>query len=267
MEKELKVYENLLLQYEGLSDLEKNAILIYKSKLFVVINSISRVPYYQKLTSSQLSELLFNREACLEIFDNYSKILSDLRNSFIRNTVFKNIRFDNFTDFIEDLKEVLEILNNILFKIVLEDDLVVYRSIMVSNNRDIDFVDDSPLLISTSIKADDAEKFLDANNSMDKHFYNIKLSKGLPVIVSPFSIIRKYYSMIDYYLPDSEYVLAVSNRGNNGQQEITLFRNSISCEEKNVRVIQDDELGEFFIHDIEISLKEDIYFEDQKMVK
>ena len=158
-------------------------------------------------------------------------MLNNLNNSFIKNTVFNNIRFDSFNNFIEDLKEVIVILNKISFKIVLNEDLVVYRSILVGNNEKFDFINDSPSFISTSIKVDDTERFLNGDSNKEKHFYSIKLPKGLPVIVSPFSIVRKYDSVIDSIQSNFDYSLMVSNRGVNGQQEIILFKDLISYKE------------------------------------
>ena len=40
-----EIYQDLVNQYHNLSDLEKNAILIYQSKLFIIINKISQIPY------------------------------------------------------------------------------------------------------------------------------------------------------------------------------------------------------------------------------
>ena len=109
METNQRIYSNLLLQYENLSELEKNAILVYKSKLFVVINSISKVLGYEQLTALQIEEQLPNRDECIIIFNSYSKVLNDLKNSFIKNTVFSNIRFDNFYNFISDLKMIMDV--------------------------------------------------------------------------------------------------------------------------------------------------------------
>ena len=93
---------------------KKNAILVYKSKLFVIINSISKIPEFQRLTTLELNEQLSNRSECINVFNDYSRVLNNLNNSFIKNTVFNNIRFDSFNNFIEDLKEVIVILNKII---------------------------------------------------------------------------------------------------------------------------------------------------------
>lgn len=259
-------YENLLLQYEKLDDIEKNAILIYKSKLFVIINEISKIPSYKDLNANQITDKLYNKEECINIFNSYSKILNDLRNSFIKNTVFSNIRFDNFYNFIDDLKTVINILNNISFKINLEEDMVVYRSILVDKDRKFDFINDSPAFISTSIKVEDAETFLNGNNNSERHFYSIKLPKGMPVIVSPFSIVRKYDSFVDSINPDSTYALAVSNRGITGQQEIILLRDLINFKEINNKTINDEGYN-VNIHYGEVSLKDNIYFDSQQIIK
>ena len=266
MENSEKIYESLLLQYESLSDIEKNAILIYKSNLYIIINSITKVSEYEKLTIQQLNEQLPNKDECISVFNSYSKNLNDLKNSFIKNTVFSNIRFDNFNNFITDLKIIIDVLNKISFKIILEEDLVVYRGIRVDKDKKFDFINDSPSLISTSIKIEDAEKFLDSDNNKENHLYSIKLSKGIPVVVSPFSIVRKYDSVYDSFLPDSNYSLVVSNRGINGQQEIILFKDYISYQEISNKTI-DDEFGRINLHSIEISLKEDVYLNNQVNLK
>lgn len=151
MEKNQELYESLLLQYEKISELEKNAILIYKSKLFVIINSITKIPDYEKLTTTEIINNLPNKDECLTVFNEYSKVLSDLKNTFIKNSIFSNIRFDNIDNFINDIKIIIDIINKISFKIVLEEDMVVYRSILVEENKQFDFINDSPNFISTSI--------------------------------------------------------------------------------------------------------------------
>ena len=258
MENSQKIYEELLLQYEDLNDVEKNAILVYKSKLFVIINSISKIVGYDKLSVSQIIKELPNKEECINVFNSYSKTLSDLKNKFIKNTVFSNIRFDTFENLISDLIIIIDVLNTISFKLILNDDTIVYRSILVDKNKEFDFINDSPSFISTSIKIDDAELFLNGDNTKDKHFYKIKLNKGVPVIVSPFTVVRKYDSPGDELLANDNYSLMISNRGIVGQQEITLFKNLISYEEISDKMMNDEEEN-IFLHSIEVSLKENVY--------
>lgn len=259
------IYTNLLFQYEKLTDLEKNAILVYKSKLFEVINAITKIPDYENLNALQIIGQLSNKDECINIFNNYSHVLGNLKNIFIRNTVFNNIRFDNFNNFVDDLKFVIKILNGITFKITLNEDLVVYRGILVDKNKKIDFVGDSSALISTSIKVEDAEKFLDSDVNKEKHFYNLKIPKGMPVIVSPFSVIRKYDSLVDSIQYNDNYSLAVSNRDTEGQQEVILFRDYISFNEVDSKVI-DDSFGKIFIHYGDVCLKENLCFDDSMKI-
>lgn len=107
-----------------------------------------------------------------------------------------------------------------------------------------------------------AEKFLNGDQDKEKHFYSIKLAKGTPVIVSPFSIIRKYDSYIDSMRPNGNYTLAISNLNDRGQQEITLFKNLFSYKEYDNRIIQ-DEAGNINLHYAEVYLKENTYSDNE----
>lgn len=161
---------------------------------------------------------------------------------------------------------IMDVLNKISFTMILDEDVIVYRSILVDKNKKIEFIDDSPSFISTSIKIEDAEIFLDGDDTEEKHFYRIKLAKGIPVIVSPFSVVRKYDSFGSSLLSENNYSLAVSNRGISGRQEIILFKDYISFKEISNKIIC-DELGSIYLHSVEIDLKKNIYINDESKFK
>ena len=114
------VYEDLIRQFEDLSDEEKNILLVYKSKLGVAINSLDN-----------------NDEKVLEIYNNYKKILDNPKNMFMKMTVFKDISFDNEISFRESLTDVKDKLLKISTTLKINNDLTVYRLISVPKNVDI----------------------------------------------------------------------------------------------------------------------------------
>ena len=58
----------------------------------------------------------------------------------------------------------------------------------------------------------------------------------------------------------------VSDRGDNGQQEIILFRDFILSHEIDSKIIH-DECGDIYLHTIEIFAKENVYFNHQATIK
>ncbi len=247
-----EIYQDLVNQYHNLSDLEKNAILIYQSKLFIIINKISQIPYFDYLSAMEIKSKIPDAEVYENILAEYNKIVNNPQNYFIKYSIFKDIHLNNFVSFIEDVKRILQLLRQAASTMILNDDLVVYRG-MATDKESINFTEGG-ICISTSIKLDTAFQFMKTDNVKPvRHLYQIKLNSGTPLFVSPYSIVKVYDSVLDTMIPidNQSCILKIMNRGTEGQYEITLIKDMIeyqelSCEkiEKNGKVI--------FVHHIEV---------------
>ena len=93
------IYEDLIKQYEELSIEDKNALLVYKSRLGRAINSIGN-----------------NDSEIEEIYEQYKKLLDDPKNIFMAYTVFKDISFTTINDFKTSLISIKERLKTVASK-------------------------------------------------------------------------------------------------------------------------------------------------------
>ena len=114
------IYENLLKQYEALTEEEKSALLIYKSRLGRAINSLDN-----------------NDLEIKEIYEKYKSLVENPKNIFMKFSVFKDISFKSLEEFIESLIKVKEKLNEISKKIILTEDITVYRAFSISNEEEL----------------------------------------------------------------------------------------------------------------------------------
>ena len=143
------IYENLLKQYEELTEEEKNTLLVYKSRLGRAINSLD------------------NND--LEIKEIYEK-------------------YKSLEEFIESLIKVKEKLNEISKKIMLTEDITIYRAFSISNEEKL-----MPLskanLVSTSLNINECSKYLIPNKGYTHYLYQINLEKGSMVTICPYRIL------------------------------------------------------------------------------
>lgn len=84
----MTAYQELIEQYNKLSDKEQNALLVYKTRLGRAINSLDN-----------------NEEEVENIYEQYKILLENPKNMFMLLTVFNSISFLN----LEDFKKVLKI--------------------------------------------------------------------------------------------------------------------------------------------------------------
>ena len=163
------IYENLLKQYEELTEEEKNTLLVYKSRLGRAINSLD------------------NND--LEIKEIYEK----------------------------SLIKVKEKLNEISKKIILTEDITVYRAFSISNEEEL-----MPLskanLVSTSLNINECSKYLIPNKDYTHYLYQINLEKGSMVTICPYRI-----------LIDNNDRLTLTKE--NGSEEIIISKDNYDFEE------------------------------------
>ena len=165
------IYENLLKQYEELTEEEKNTLLVYKSRLGRAINSLDN-----------------NDLEIKEIYERYKNLVENPKNLFMKFSVFKDISFKSLEEFIESLIKVKEKLNEISKKIILTEDITVYRAFSISNEEKL-----MPLskanLVSTSLNINECSKYLIPNKGYTHYLYQINLEKGSMVTICPYRIL------------------------------------------------------------------------------
>ena len=167
------LYEELINQYNNLTDEEKNALLVYKSRLGRAINSLNN-----------------DEEEIEKIYTKYKKLLENPKNMFLAFTVFKDIHFDDLNQFKNSLLEIEKKVKEISNKIVLPEDMTVYRALSIPNEEDLIEISKSSL-ISTSFNINECSKFLILTPGRGyKHYlYQINLEKFSPVAICPYAIL------------------------------------------------------------------------------
>lgn len=163
------VYQDLIQQYDCLSQDDKNTLLIYKSRLSRAINSLD-------IDDNEIKD----------VYDLYKNYLDDTKNIFMKMTVFKDISFDNFDSFKESLRDVKEKLEKVTSKITLPEDITVFRAVSVPKDKELSFISKSEI-ISTSFSIDECSKFLIPNSN--NYLYQINLKQGSSVAICPYSIL------------------------------------------------------------------------------
>ena len=161
------MYEDLIRQYHSLSEEEKNALLIYKSRLGLLINDLDNNPDFDKYY-----------QYCLNIFTNPLNLM-------IRMSVFKNIDITTMDTFKDSIYKVKEILDKTINKLTINEDTTLYRA--VSTNNDINDISKSNV-ISTSLSFFETLNFANAGENIN--IYQINLKKGSHVACVPYAILN-----------------------------------------------------------------------------
>lgn len=162
------VYEELKNKFEDLNDDDKNALLIYKSRLGRAINSLD-----------------IEEKEVVDVYNKYKRLLSNPANMFMSFTVFKDVSFSSLDSFKESLINIKKKVMNI--NLTLDEDTTVYRAFSLSDDSEEELLSKSEL-ISTSLDIDTCDDFLVAGNS--RHYlYQINLKKGSKVAICPYAIL------------------------------------------------------------------------------
>ncbi len=200
------IYEDLKRQYQLLSEEEKNAFLVYKSKLGLAINDLNH-----------------NLENVKAIYLSYKEIVNDPKNIFMKMTVFKDISFYSLEDFKNSLQKVIETMKNASKKIVLKNNITIYRAFSLEKGI-------KPILlakenfISTSMDIKECSKFFNRNKVYEHYLYQINLEAFSCVGICPYAI-----------LIDENNQLYLTSK--NEQQEIILVQDNFDFEEKQTTKI------------------------------
>lgn len=165
------IYEDLLKQYEELTEEEKNILLVYKSRLSRAINSLNN-----------------NDSEIKEIYKRYKFLVENPQNIFMKFSVFKDISFKSLEEFIESLLNVKEKLDKISSKIILSQDITVYRAFSIRDDEELISISKSNL-VSTSLDIDECSKYIIPNKGYTHYLYQLNLEKGSLVAICPYRIL------------------------------------------------------------------------------
>ena len=243
-------FNNLASKYSNYTELERNAYLIYKSSFFNLINRLSSIPNFIDIDDNLLVE--FVGKESFDVCRKFGNVLGRKNNIFVKYSLFKDVDFSDNLSLIRFAKRVYNNLENSFSKIVTEKDIQVYRLISVD---DLDHVEDlsQGAFISTSLDKNQTLNFLD-NDARKIVFYKINIEAGVPVVVSPYSIVNEYDSLSDMIFSTENYSIKIKNNESNGQQEVLLLKNSLDY---NVRLdkVQKIDDQEFYFYEVNAKAK------------
>lgn len=210
-------YERLVNEFNKLSSEERNACLIYKSKLSYLINEISSVPDFMNLNSNEIFMKINDKNKFEEIFLNYKEIVLRPENLFIKMSIMNSIDFSNLFTMIDSLKNIYLLLISASSKMMTEENLKLYR--IVSTNEETDSMSKGNI-ISTTLNKEMIDTF--AVNKYN-HLYNIKANSGIKALVIPYKI-----------LIDENFERLRVEKQDGFQQEVIIFKDDVDIEVKNV---------------------------------
>ncbi len=160
------MYDQLVEQFENLSEEEKNALIVYKTRLGLLINSLDNNPDYKFY------------------YDRYTNILNDPVNMFFSKIVFKHIDMTSIDGFIESIKRIKVILDDVTTKLIIPETTTVYRAVSTDDNiSDIS----KGNIISTTLSFGEALKYAVAGDNIA--IYEIVLPEGSPCAICPYAIV------------------------------------------------------------------------------
>lgn len=170
----MSVYNDLVYQFEKLSDEEKNSLFIYKSKLGIAINGLSE-----------------NEEELEQIYNYYQKILSSPANLFMKMTVFKDLPLDSFEKFKDYISKIDSEVQKLSTKLSINDGVTVYRAVSIKENESLKSISKTNI-ISTSMDINECFKFFIQNKDYKHYLYQINLEKNSPVAICPYAILYNH---------------------------------------------------------------------------
>ena len=222
--------DSLLKQYQVLSDKEKNAILVYKSSLGLLINQVNQ--YLSD--NNNIVELLKNKDFIAVAHSYYEsvKMIYDT-DMFIKHTLLQNINMKSFTTFIMSIIDINYILLGCVDKIKIEDEMTLYR--FVSYGEEKDDISNSEL-ISTTTDIDVCDAFFEDNKNYV--LYELTVDKGVPVLVCPYAIKAHYESYGDYLLRFSPKKVTIQEGDN--QSEVVLYKSRCLFHDMSEEIIDDN---------------------------
>lgn len=197
------IYEDLKKQFQQLTEEEQNAFLIYKSKLGLAMNALHSNP---KLVE--------------EIYEEYNELLKNPKNLFMKISVFHSISFASLDEFRKSLERILSIMKEASKKIILKENITVYRAISIPKGEDFKELSKEDF-ISTSLDFNECGKFFALNSNEDyvHYLYQMNIESGGLVGICPYTILK-----------EKDNCLKITQRVD--QKEIILDRENFVFEEQ-----------------------------------
>ena len=208
---------DLIAQYNNLTEEEKSILLIYKSQLFYFINGIDNINDD-------------NRKSYIVKYNEFKEIMEKPENIFIRLSVFSDISLDSFENFLKSIDLIRKKLKLLYGKIILPNDMVLFRCNSIKEKDSINRISIGDF-ISTSLDFETAENFFSYDGL--NVTYVINVPAGTPVLVIPYSI--------KLIVKDNKKILKVV--ANDNQNEVILFNDYMKF---NVEK-KDEENDEIFL--------------------
>lgn len=190
--------DDLNIQYNSLSENEKNTLLIYKSRLGLLINDLDNNPDYN-----------YYYDYLINIFNNPINML-------LKTTIFKSIDLTSIDAFKESIINIKNNLDELINKFIINEDITLYR--IISSNDYINGISKGNI-ISTSFSFGETLKFANAGENIV--IYQINLKKGSHVGYIPYSIL--------YDNKNNRLVLSK----NQNEEEIIIDKNNYNFDEVN----------------------------------
>ena len=113
---------DLIKQYNNLTEEEKRVLLIYKSQLSYFINNTDNI------NDENASEYITR-------YEEFKKIIESPENIFIKLSVFRDVNFDSFENFLKSIDVIREKLNCLYGKILLLNDMVLFRCSSIKGKK------------------------------------------------------------------------------------------------------------------------------------
>ncbi len=250
-----ELYNQLVLQYDYLTKEEQMAILIYQSKLYLLLNSMTTIPHFLEMDEAELFQKM-NHPEFVQVFESFRRIVKLPKNLTIRHTVFSSIDFTNLYTCLHSLKKTYLTLMGAFGKIILPDDLSVYRGVSIG--------EEEPLVngsigefLSTDMEIENISSFL--FHKPKNHIFKIHIPKGYPILFSPYSIVLTYDAKTNHleqilkHEPMTQLKVIPKREG--CQKEIILFHKGLHMQERTSyhSTIQDDQLTRHAtVHQVDI---------------
>ena len=220
---------DLLKQYQMLSNEEKNAILLYNSQLRELINAIGEA------NEEELSKVL------LQTYEDYRKIASNPNNYFLKSSLLFIIDDTSVHSFLNSISKIKETINNVKSKIILSSDMIVFRGISIEAGTGLNFFSKNNLF-STSTNLNNSRMFLIPNTQ--RYFEVIKLKAGTSVIICPYSLNCQYEQKEDIVkcLTSGIKPNFLSIDKNYDDSEILLFKDELNIESERTNNNSENEV-------------------------
>ena len=204
-----RIMSDLEKQFEkNLTDEQKKTIDLYNSSLYLLINEITRIDGYEKLTDEELLSIIQSSNLYSKIQTIIIKKKLDVEGKDDELSMFfKNILGNGLLDTIHNTRKYIDILKSIPpSSVVLPEDITVYRGIFNKDKEDLD-EPNLGLFMSTSMDSSVA-KDVTRGEGFTK-IIKIDLKAGTPVIVFPYTIQYNPTTKKLFKFKDSEKIVPV----------------------------------------------------------